>query len=102
MVVALGAAIALDQTIAEGKSKAVFLGVFVVAFVGKTFLRQNHGARLIILLITLSAFHVFLVFILPNDSTYPGALLLPAGLLEIACIYVIAMRVLVVKSSKRR
>jgi hypothetical protein len=38
-------------------------------------------------LLCVAAFHGLLVFIIPSDNQYPGGLLFPAGLIDIALFY---------------
>lgn len=89
MVVSLAVAILLNETVAEGHGKAIFFGVFVTSFIAKTFQKSLNQIRVGIFLVCVAAFHIVLVFVLPDDSQYPGGLLFPAGIADIGLFYYI-------------
>ena len=87
MLGSLAVAIALNETVAQGHGKAIFFGVFVTAFIAKTFQKNMNQGTVVTLLIFVAAFHVLLIFILPKDENYPGGLLFPVGIVDIAIFY---------------
>ena len=92
MVVSLAVAIGCDMTVAEGHGKAIFLGLFVTAYVAKIFQESLRRSSTMVFLAGVAAFHFLLIFILPDDSRYPGGLLLPIGVADLAaCYYVFGL-----------
>lgn len=87
MVASLAVAILLNETVAQGHGKAIFFGVFVTSFIAKTFQKSLSQRRVSKFLVGVAAFHILLIFILPEDSQYPGGLLFPAGIVDIGLFY---------------
>lgn len=87
MAFSLVVAILLNETVAQGHGKAIFFGVFVTSFIAKTFQKSFNQRAVIKFLMCVTVFHIMLVFILPNDSQYPGGLLFPAGVVDIGLFY---------------
>ena len=87
MVLSLVVAIGLNETVASGHGKAIFLGVFVTAFIAKTFQKSLGQSSVLAFLAGVAAFHILLVFGLPDDNQYPGGLLFPVGIVDIAIFY---------------
>ena len=87
MLASLVVAIALNETVAPGHGKAICLGVFVTAFIAKTFQKSLGQSSVMAFLAGVAAFHILLVFVLPDDSRYPGGLLFPIGVVDIAIFY---------------
>jgi hypothetical protein len=87
MLASLVVAIALNETLAHGHGKAIFFGIFVTAFIAKTYRHAVGQRRVAAFLLCVAAFHGLLVFIIPSDNQYPGGLLFPAGLIDIALFY---------------
>jgi len=90
LICALGSllvGIALNETVAHGHGKAIAFGVFVTGFIAKTFQKSLGQSSVAAFLAGVAAFHVLLVFIMPDDSRYPGGLLFPAGVADIAIFY---------------
>ena len=79
--------IAFNETVAHGHGKAIAFGVFVTTFIAKTFQKSLSQRNVLVFLIGVAAFHILLVFILPDDSAYPGGLLFPAGIADIGLFY---------------
>jgi len=87
MVASLAVAMLLNETVFQGHGKAIFFGIFVTSFIAKTFQKSLAQSSVIAFLIGVVAFHVLLVFILPDDGGYPGGLLFPAGIADIGICY---------------
>lgn len=87
MVASLVVAIGLNETVAQGHGKAIFLGVFVTAFIAKTFQKSLGQSSVLAFLAGVATFHLLMIFILPDDSRYPGGLLFPIGIVDIAVFY---------------
>jgi hypothetical protein len=85
----LAVGLLFNEMIYRGHGKAVMFGVFVTAFIVKSLQSVLREGRTIIFLIAVASFHVFLVFISPNDKIYPGATLFPAGIIDIGVFYLI-------------
>jgi hypothetical protein len=79
--------ITLNETLAHGHGKAIAFGVFVTTFIAKTFQKSLFQSSVAAFMACVVAFHVFLVFIMPNDSRYAGGLLFPAGVIDIGIFY---------------
>ncbi len=79
--------IVFNETVAHGHGKAIFFGVFVTAFIAKTFQKSLNQGSVFTFLVGVVAFHIALIFILPEDNQYPGGLLFPAGIVDIAIFY---------------
>lgn len=88
-VICLIIAIAADETIAHGYGKAVLLGLFVTSIVVRTFWPQRNQRYVTLFFVMVAVFHVALLFIMPNDSRYPGGLLFPIGIADVSMFYVI-------------
>lgn len=89
MLVSLAVAIAFNETVARGHAKSIFFGVFVTSFIAKTFQKSLGQSRVTTFLAVVAAFHVALIFVLPNDSQYAGGLLFPAGIVDIGIFYLL-------------
>lgn len=87
MVSSLAVVILLNETVAQGHGKAIFFGVFVTSFIAKTFQKSLNKSNVAFFLLCVAIFHVALVFLLPEDSQYPGGLLFPAGIADIGLFY---------------
>ena len=79
----------LNETIAHGHGKAIFFGVFVTSFIAKTFQKSLNQGSVFVFLVGVAAFHIALVFLLPEDSQYAGGLLFPAGIIDIGMFYLL-------------
>lgn len=87
MAVSLLVAIAANETFLPGKGKIVFLGIFVTVFVGKSIVEMASRGFVILFLSAVAFVHALMVVIGPNDSSYPGGLMFPIGILDIGMCY---------------
>jgi hypothetical protein len=93
MLICMAIAIGMNETVANGHGKAIFFALFMTAFIAKISQKFIRERRIKVFLMGVLAFHVILVFVIPNDGRYPGGLLFPAGILDIIVMYFLFQRV---------
>ena len=86
-------AICFDRFILSGHSKAVAFGAFMSAFCLKVSWPWISKSRVILLLMAFAALQVVIGFVLPRDSAYPGAFLVPLAILDFFTFYFLLKRV---------
>ena len=93
MLLALIPAFALNATIAHGHGKPIFFALFMTALVTKIAQNGLTNRKVILFLVVVAGFHLALIFLLPLDNRYPGALLVPAGMVDLVILYYLFRRV---------
>jgi len=92
MLICMAIAIGMNETVANGHGKAIFFALFMTAFIAKIAQRVVYEPRIKVFLVGVLTFHVFLIFVIPNDGRYPGGLLFPAGILDLIVMYFLFQR----------
>lgn len=87
MSASLVVAILLNETVANGRGKAIFLAVFATSFIFKTFQKLLREKRVLTFLTVVGIFHILLVFVFPSDDRIAGAWMLPVGVIDIGMFY---------------
>lgn len=83
-------AVAANETILPDRGKAVFLILFVMSSTIYMHKQIFEDIRIAGTFFALLVAHIALIFVAPLDSTYPGAILAPVGLLDVVfCHFVL-------------
>lgn len=89
MLACLGVAVLLNETITPGHGKSIFFALFCAAFITRSIYRPGLSRPDYAFLAVVFTVHAVIAVTMPRDAAYPGALLFPAGLLDIAAFYVV-------------
>jgi len=85
--------VVIEDTVAPGKGKLVFTGLFVLTAILVTFREHLDQFNVIICVIIMTIFHIAVVILSPwNDSGYAGAIFVPFGLLEYSLVFIVLSR----------
>lgn len=87
------ASFVIEHFFLPGRGKIVFLGLFVTIAIVWPFRRHAADHGVMTLLATMLISHIVLMAFLPlRDQAYPGAILIPVGLVDYSIFFVLISR----------